>query len=54
MSQCPIYEDSKEKFFSGLGARNNCASSKQQVSFLSTSTEHPVFTDAVLFPLLRN
>lgn len=34
MSQCPFYEDSKEEFFSGLCARNNWPSSKQQVGFL--------------------
>lgn len=31
MSQCPFYEDSKEKLLSGLRAGKNCAPSKQQV-----------------------
>lgn len=33
MSQGPSYEESKTKFLSWLSTRNNCASSKQQVSF---------------------
>lgn len=54
MSQCPFYEDSKEKFLSGLRARKNCAPSKQQVSFLVAGTEQHVFTNAVLSCLLIN
>lgn len=51
VSQYPFYEDSKEEFFSGLCARNNWASSKQQVSFLFIGTEQLVSPNIALFSL---
>ena len=51
MSQCAFYEDPKEEFFSGVRARNNWASSKQQVSFLFMGNGQLVSPNVALFSL---